>query len=63
MKTILFTILILFIALLAMAASALLSKRDGKELKGSCGGPEMNPDCCLNKGKKCSQKENSATRQ
>jgi len=49
--------LVLFIGILGASVGVLFSKRKGRELKGSCGGPEVNPDCCKTRGETC-PKEN-----
>lgn len=54
MSTIVLTFLLLLAAFVGMAVGILLRKNSAKgELKGSCGGPERNPQCCLKKQKSC----------
>jgi hypothetical protein len=38
-----------------MSLGVIIKKKKG-ELKGSCGGPELNPECCKNKNKQCDKK-------
>ena len=62
MKTTVLTLIILSISFLFMGLGLILSKGSKKkELKGSCGGPLINPDCCLGKNKECKdEKEKKA---
>jgi hypothetical protein len=54
MSTIVLSFFLLLAAFVGMAAGILLRKNNaGGELRGSCGGPEKNPDCCLKKQKSC----------
>ena len=46
------TLTVFAVATIAMASGLILS-RGRKQLKGSCGGPSMNPNCCLT----CPEKE------
>ena len=56
MMTILLTFIILGIALLAMAIGVIFSN---KELKGSCGGKELDCTCNMIQKKMCKMKINS----
>lgn len=38
-----------------MSVGVIFRKKKG-ELQGSCGGPELNPECCKNKNKQCDKK-------
>ena len=40
------TLSVFAIATMAMASGVILS-RGRKQLKGSCGGPSLNPNCCM----------------
>lgn len=55
-ETVIIVFVILLAAMAAMAIGVILRKNKARgELKGSCGGPELNPDCCMKKKKDCSQ--------
>ncbi len=54
MSTFIFTFILFMVAMLGMATGLLLRKNHARgELKGSCGGPDNNPECCLRKQKAC----------
>ncbi|MEM7402494.1 MAG: hypothetical protein AAF310_00525 [Myxococcota bacterium] len=54
MTTFLLTLAIVCAAIAGMAVGVLLSKRgSNKQLRGSCGGPDVNPNCCRRPGKHC----------
>lgn len=53
MQIFLITLVIFGVAVLGMGLGVLLSGGQ-KPLKGSCGGPNFNPNCCLNHGEKTS---------
>lgn len=46
---ILIGILVLFVGIVGASVGVLFSKRKDRELKGSCGGPDVNPNCCKRK--------------
>lgn len=50
--TIAITFFLLLLAIASMAIGVIFKKAKG-ELKGSCGGPDNNPDCCMIKEKDC----------
>ena len=52
MTTFLITLVVMALAILGMGMGLILSG-GRKPLKGSCGGPTMNPNCCLT----CPEKE------
>lgn len=57
MVTLLLVFLILLLSITAMAIGVLVRKNKQRgELRGSCGGPELNPNCCRNSHKDCEKK-------
>tara|TARA_B100000925_G_C21885183_1_gene420285 strand:+ start:467 stop:736 length:270 start_codon:yes stop_codon:yes gene_type:complete len=46
MNVFLLTLTVFAVATIAMASGVILS-RGRKQLKGSCGGPSVNPSCCM----------------
>ncbi|MEM7589804.1 MAG: hypothetical protein AAF320_06600 [Myxococcota bacterium] len=56
------TLTIVLAAIAGMAIGVLLSKKGSKkQLRGSCGGPQANPNCCQRSPqKRCKQDETPA---
>lgn len=53
MTLFLLTFVILAVAIAGMAVGVLLSKKgSNRQLRGSCGGPAVNPNCCQRSRKK-----------
>jgi len=58
MNLFLITLGIFILCFFGMAIGVIFSGgREGRELKGSCGGPDYNPECCL----KCPEKDQCET--
>lgn len=55
-KTLTLAFVLLLVAIASMAIGVMVNKDKAKgELKGSCGGPSINPDCCMNKSTDCTK--------
>lgn len=46
-----------FLSVIVFMSVGVIFKKKKGELKGSCGGPELNPECCKNKNKQCAQRD------